>query len=257
MIGKEGGPKFILDPGVYKCNYVFELPANIPYSMCVSGGTFSTSQGTISYHIEAVVDEPYKLRKQVGFNVIRNDDLNLYPQLKNPLKCVEKKNFFFFFSKDKTLHMSVSIPYSGFVVNQRIPITVDYKNESTVNIYQTTVKFIKVLTLVLPREGNPKIKKKVTVLSTGSAVGVEAKSSKSFTTDIIVPRVLKSNDKFCYVVTITYFIEIIAEVDDCFHLSKKIRLPVTIGNVPIRLDGRGNQQRAASVSNNDSRKFTY
>ncbi|XP_070498486.1 uncharacterized protein [Chironomus tepperi] len=235
VLGKHKGPKFILESGVYKCHYTFKLPDNIPYSLVISGGQFSSKSGTINYHVEAVLVMSWlNIGDRVGFTVIREDDLNLYPELKLPLKSVQNKIFSFFFKKDEILRMSVSIPYSGFTVNQRIPITIEYKNESTVDIHHTDIRFIQVLTLVLPREGNPKKKKKEMVISSESTAGVLANSSKTIKTELVVPKVFKSNDKFCMVVSINYLIEVVADVKSGCHLNKKIRFPITIGNVPIR-----------------------
>ena len=46
-----------------------------------------------------------------------------------------------------------------------------------------------------------------------------------------------SNDRFCQVVAISYLIEVEAEASG-MHLNQKIRLPITIGTVPLRFDNQ-------------------
>ncbi|XP_070498487.1 arrestin domain-containing protein 3-like [Chironomus tepperi] len=236
VLGEENGPKFMSDPGAYKCEYAFKLPDNIPYSLEESGWIFDSYSGTIAYRVEAVVDNPYKMSKKIEFIVTRHDDLNLYPELKLPLKIVKQKIFPLFFKNDEILDMIVSIPYTGFSINQRIPVTVEYKNESTVDIRQTVVKFIRILTLVFPKEENPKIKTKESVVCEGRTHGCLAKNSIIIPIELVVPNLSTSNDMFCKVVSITYVIQIVAEIDSAFQTNKKVRIPVTIGKVPIRFE---------------------
>lgn len=236
IMGQHKGPKLSLAAGFYNYEFSFKLPDDLPSSLSVFGSLMSGKHGEIRYIVQSILDKTWQCQKFVEFKVVRHDDLNLYPELMQPLKCVKIKNFFSWKSDNESLKMEVSIPYRGLAIKQQIPLTICLKNDSSTDITRTSIKFIRVIHLVYPRDGNPKKKKKENLIFENFVEGVKAKNSKSNCYAFVVPEVLKSNDKYCKVVCITYLIRITAEADGMFNRNGSVDLPVTIGDTPLRFN---------------------
>ena len=127
------------------------------------------------------------------------------------------------------------IPRKGFAIGEFIPITIDYKNESNVDIYRTGIRLIREITKKCPIEGNPKIKKSEKVIFNSEIEGVPKRSSKTVKCKFKVPNIYASNNHHCHIISIAYFIKIVAKSSG-MHKYKIIRLPVIIGDVPLRID---------------------
>lgn len=216
--------------GTHKYNFSCQLPYQLPY-------TVELSLGKISYHIEAVLDIPWKIDKEtkVDIMVVRYDDLNMYPELKHPLRRAERKSFMTLFSESKPLTMTVGIPYRGFAVNQYATVSISYENESSVDISSTKVKLIQLVVYTSPTSS--KTKEKEQVMVEARTEGVVAGGTKTFQVSMMIPKVQNSNDRFCQVITITYFIEVEAESTG-MHTNHSIRLPITIGTAPLTFDNQ-------------------
>jgi len=129
-----GGPstsKVELLPGQYKFDFTCQLPPAIPTS-------FVSKLGSIQYKMEVTVERSWKSEQnfEFPFTVIHPLDLNSDKTLKIPMKSETSKVFTF---GSGTLHLSASIPFSGFVAGQLISVSVDVNNQS-----ETPVKEIKI-----------------------------------------------------------------------------------------------------------------
>lgn len=51
-----------------------------------------------------------------------------------PIQHVQTKDFYLLFLKKGTLHMTVKIPFSGYVSGQNIPLTCHFENDSKVKV---------------------------------------------------------------------------------------------------------------------------
>lgn len=256
LFGEYGGPTFEMQAGTHKYNFACQLPDQLPY-------TLELPHGNISYHVEAVLDIPWKIDREtkVDIMVLRYDDLNLYPELKHPLRRAERKSFMTLFSESKPLTMTVGIPHRGFAINEYATVTITYENESSVDISSTKVKLIQMIVYNSPQCSKKKEKEQVMVEA--RTEGVVAGGSKTFQVSMMIPKVQNSNDKFCQVVTITYCIEVEAESTG-MHTNHSIRLPITIGTVPLTFNnqievGQVVQPSAplASSFDYDKRMFSY
>lgn len=228
LFGKYGGPTFEMSPGIHKYKFSCQLPYQLPYSL-------DMSHGKISYHVEAVLDIPWKIDKEtkVDIMILRYDDLNYYPELKNPMRRTERKSFLTLFNDSRPLLLTVGIPCRGFAVNQYVPVTISYENESSVDITATKIKLIKMIVYNSPQQSRTLEKKEV--ILEAKTEGVKAGSSKTIQAGFNIPRVINSNDKFCQVIIVTYYIEVEAEASG-MHTNQKIKLPITIGTVPLTFD---------------------
>ncbi|XP_070495151.1 arrestin domain-containing protein 3-like [Chironomus tepperi] len=249
LFGEYGGPTFEMEAGTYKYKFQCQLPHQLPYSL-------SLPHGKVSYHIEAVLDIPWKIDKEtkLDITILRYDDLNLYPELKNPMRRAERKNFITLFSDSKPLLMTAGIPCRGFAINQVVPVTIEYENESSVDIACTKIKLIQMIVYNSPQQSKTKEKEEVIIEARGE--GVLAAHSKTLQAALTIPKVINSNDKFCQVVTVTYCIEVEAESTG-LHTNHKIRLPITIGTVPLTFDNQYSPAQVTKPSAPEEEPYSY
>lgn len=106
------------------------LPPLLPTSI-------EAQHGHIRYVIKVVLERSWKhdLTYSTAFTVLKPLDLNYEsPMLRNPTKMEIKKIFSFGFFKSDPLHMSVNIPFSGFVAGQPVNVTIEINNQSRIAI---------------------------------------------------------------------------------------------------------------------------
>lgn len=134
LFGHSGAEAIELPTGTHKYGLSFQIPPLVPASL-------EACHGNVRYHVEAVLDVPWGFDKEciVGFKVLRNEDLNHYPELKFATRNEEIKHFCFLCRNSEPFIMTVTLPYSGFVPGQDIPITIKYDNKSDVEIPNTRI----------------------------------------------------------------------------------------------------------------------
>ena len=128
--------------------------------------------------------------------------------------------------------MSVSIPFSGFVPGQKIPITIEMNNQSHVDVRSTkiTLKGLHSFNFDYPSTCKQVEKYR---LDYKLAKGVKSGKSVKLDEYLKVPEMLNpSNEAHCKVFQITYIIKVTAAVDDP-HQSPFVHIPVTVGSFPL------------------------
>lgn len=118
-----------LAAGRHTFNFMFLLAEGAPSSV-------ELNNAHIRYRIRVICDRPWKfdLKYEFAFTVIRPINLNLDPQLKMPMQHDEVKTFCCLFCKSNPILITVSIPQTGFVVGQAIPIKVSINNQTSYEI---------------------------------------------------------------------------------------------------------------------------
>jgi hypothetical protein len=81
------------------------------------------------------IDE--KIKKHL--TIVRNDNLNLYPELKTPMNQRELHTFRWFSLKNGFCSFSITIPHRDFSSGQAIPVKMEINNMSQVDIAKTKV----------------------------------------------------------------------------------------------------------------------
>lgn len=132
----EGGENEI-PIGYQGFQFQYQLPPNAPSSI-------NARFASINYEIEArlVLPQSYDLVAKRVFTVIRVEDLNARPELRNPETQVITKNFGSSI-KGQPLTLKVTIPKSGFALEEDIKLSIEYSNSSGANVLRTRVKLIK------------------------------------------------------------------------------------------------------------------
>ncbi|XP_070494891.1 arrestin domain-containing protein 3-like isoform X2 [Chironomus tepperi] len=229
ILGKAGGPTLKIDPGNHKYSFTCQLPNDLPYSI-------KLDYGEIIYFIEGVLVIPwsFNLELKKEFGIIRFEDLNIYPELRMPQNREIVKKFFTLFKESRPLQISVSIPRTGYTSGEEIHVNILYSNQSDVDIKKTAVRLVKCL--IFTSQSPEKVKIEKVRLSSKLVPGVDAGRSRGIEITVQVPAVkLTSNRRFSQVVVIEYAIEVEGDADG-FHSNPIVSVPITIGNVSLRLD---------------------
>jgi hypothetical protein len=227
LFGHPGASATQIAAGIYKYNFVVDLPQLLP-------STLAGSHGSIEYKVEAVLDIPWRFDKEVKmpFTVMRHDNLNEYPELRYPLKQEEVKTFCCLFCQSGPCVITVTIPCGGYAAGQTIPMKIEYANRSNNEIEKTYVRLMRTFSYT---SSSPETKTKT---DTEKMTETRVEGARKGQTNIIncilgvPPTMINSNSKFCRVFQVSYYIEIEGSVGGC-HSNPKFHFPITIGSVGV------------------------
>ncbi|KAG4068171.1 hypothetical protein HA402_001596 [Bradysia odoriphaga] len=227
LMGNYNGVDTELSAGFHQFNFSCVLPFNLPTS-------FESKYGHIRYQIKVEFERPWKLdlNYSFGFTVIKVYDLNYdTPAIRAPLKAETTKSFYMGLSS-KAVYLSAEIPARGFVAGQSVPITIFTNNESNIDVKEIKVSLKKVIHY---NSQTPRTKTRERVESTSEIrhSGVLRKSKENTVVNLFFPAVPPTNITSCSIIQVTYLIQIVAKVGG-MHFSPLVRLPVTIGTVPLQ-----------------------
>lgn len=213
--------------GITTYSFACMLPMQLPSS--VEG-----KYGHVRYSCKAVLDRPWKTDKEfrLSFSVIKTEDLNLTPSLYIPFKSKILRHFYCCCFKSKPFHMSVSIPFSGFVPGQTIEVTLSLNNQSNVDIEGTKVSLER-NTQYISQTPRKKIRFECLPVRDVFGAGVSACGSAEIRISLVVPPLPPTNEKYCRVITTAYQLKVLAKVTGA-HKSPHINIPITIGTIPFR-----------------------
>lgn len=230
LFGKKHGLMMEVQSGEYIYAFEYEMPKNIAYS---TEGKY----GEIYYGIKVVLNIPQELDKEIKLplTVIRYEDLNTMPLLKCPKREDTSKTFCYFFIcclGSSPLVISASIPFSGFVPGQKIPITIEINNQSHVDVRSTKITLKGLHTFNFDYPSTCKQVEKYR-LDYKLAAGVKSGKTVKLEEFLKVPEMLNpSNEEHCRVFQITYVIKVAAIVNDP-HQSPFVHIPIVVGSFPL------------------------
>lgn len=218
-----------IEPGTYQYNFQAALPALLPTS-------FEAKHGSIRYLITVVIDRPWKfdLTYKVAFTVLKQLDLNYEnPALKIPTKMEIIKTFYCGFCKTAPLCLAASIPMSGFVPGQNVSVSVDINNESRIDIDDIKISLKKI---IFYNSQTPSRKTKEEILTEAEIRygGIQKRGRGSFEQNLVIPAVPPSNLNYCRVLNVSYEVHVTAKISG-IHKNPVIKLPITIGTVPLNV----------------------
>lgn len=126
--------------------HIFEFQCQLPDQIPAS---FSTKEGSIYYHVEAVLNKPWRLNERIKkpFVVTRNESINDFPGLFTPTTQEKTRKFGVLFWTSKPFSMSVTLPFSGFEPDDDLAFKICYNNQSNVDVSQTKVELRRVVKL--------------------------------------------------------------------------------------------------------------
>lgn len=227
FFGELYGQDIQINQGIHQYNFECQLPDNLPY-------TLDMKYGSVAYYTESVLENsfgPYKTVRK-SFTIVRFDDLNIFPELRKVRNIERVVTFGFALWKSKPLVMNATISCTGFAVGQNVPVSIDYKNNSNVEVLRTKVTLLRRVSYT----SHDPIAKKVEneKIFVANAAGVKPGETKTFNVKFYIPLSMKSsNRRYCPIIAIDYAIEVIGEVNG-YHKNLIILFPITIASLPLR-----------------------
>jgi Arrestin (or S-antigen), N-terminal domain len=138
LLASEKSKPVKMASGAHRFDFECQLPASLPASL-------EASHGYIRYHIAACLDIPWRSEKRfrLEFTVVRNDDLNMFPELKLPCTSKREKSFRGFCRRTKQLTMTAAIPFGGYTSGQHIHVITHFNNQSEVQVNRTKIVLVR------------------------------------------------------------------------------------------------------------------
>jgi Arrestin (or S-antigen), C-terminal domain len=195
--------------------------------------------------ITVLIDRPWKfdLTYKVAFTVLKQLDLNYEnPALKIPTKMELVNTFYCGFCKTDPLYLAASIPMSGYVAGQHINISIEINNESRIDVEDLKIALKKIIHY---NSQTPSLRTKEEVLTEAEirCGGVLKRSKGKFDQKLLIPPCPPSNQNYCKVLNVSYELQVTAKIAGV-HRNPVLKLPITIGTVPLNLPMSQNQQFA-------------
>ncbi|KAL5273509.1 hypothetical protein ACFFRR_000319 [Megaselia abdita] len=212
--------------GEYTYSFHVILPDNLPTS-------FDGKYGQIHYEIIATIDRPSRYPKvyRLPFTVIHPLDLNFDPIYRVPLDILDRKTFWSFCCPTGPLTVKFSTPYCGYAAGQKINFILFINNESSIDITECLVKLKQEVSYesIDPQHEYRYDKNVIALKKFGSVLRW---SRKVYRGSLDLPSVPPTNVMSGCPIAITYAIKIIIKPTE-FHFKLKLKIPVTIGSIPI------------------------
>lgn len=226
--GPEGNPIEIA-PGSYQYNFQAALPALLPTS-------FEAKHGSIRYLINVVIERPWKanITYKVGFTVLKHLDLNYEnPALRIPTKMEIQESFYCGICRTNPLLLMASIPMSGYVSGQSIPVSIQVNNQSSIDVDQLKVSLKKIVfyNSQMPEKKTREEAHIVTEVKFGK---VQKNSAAKFDQRLNIPALPPSNLTYCRILNVSYEVHVSASMSG-FHSNPLIKIPITLGTIPLNI----------------------
>lgn len=215
-----------LPAGAHTFPFTCALPPQLPCS-------FEGEYGYIRYTIKVTLERPWKFDQdtKMAFTVISPVDLNQMEKAREPFKLAMDKTFCCWCCASKPLSIIVSIPVTGYVSGQTIPILAEIDNQSNVDVEKVKFQFRKHLAF---HTSAPRTTKKDVKVIGELALGPYAKGEqKTIRQTLEIPALPASNLLNCGIIDLHYDLSVVCEVSG-FHTNLDGVIPITIGTVPLK-----------------------
>ncbi|XP_068085936.1 arrestin domain-containing protein 2 [Anabrus simplex] len=228
LVGSEQGD-MALPVGNHAFPFILTLPNNLPSS-------FEGQYGNVRYTVKATMKRPWKFDHdaKAAFTVLSQLDLNSERNIQEPYKAVKEKFLCCCCCKSGPITLIATVPVTGFVPGQDIPIFLEVDNTNTdVVISNIICKLKKTVWFSARHLGHDKVRKtedKVASVETNEMVGLTG--CGNWTLKLKVPSVPASYLKHCNIIDIKYELGIKGVIDGP-HANMKTEIPIIIGTIPL------------------------
>lgn len=227
LLGSNHGDNIEIPAGVHNYRFSFQLPSNIPFS--VEG-----RHGHIRFKIDASLDIAwgidYKATKEI--NVARYEDLNFFPELRASIKLQTIKSFWSWIGNSNKVFLTIRLSRTGFALGEIIPVNVEIKNESSVDIDHSIIALNQVGRYKSYSPVEEKIELKEVITRTQGR-GVKSCQTNQFQVYLEIPQsLIISNNRYCKVFQILYEVELVCSPKG-LHFSPKVSAIITVGTVGL------------------------
>ncbi|XP_067010452.2 arrestin domain-containing protein 3 [Anabrus simplex] len=224
-----GGPAcdMLLQAGDHMYNFSMQLPTILPSS-------FEGRYGSVRYSLQAslICLGQNNHHAKVYFTILTELDLNQVVGVRDPVQVVKDKFLCCCCCKSGPITAVVSMPASGFVPGQQIPVTVEVDNvtNKTLSSVMCSLQKVVVFTTVRPSKESRVDTEKVCQLVLG---GVKPNDSSVWQERMILPVLPPSVLQHCNIIDINYCLVVEVRVPGLHH-NLSVSIPITVGTVPLR-----------------------
>ncbi|GAB0088635.1 hypothetical protein DMENIID0001_030970 [Sergentomyia squamirostris] len=230
LFGKHGGPANHLPVGTHSYAFTCVLPLGLPGTIVGDyGKIWYDAKVKISHGIAPfAIDDTFKR----DFTVISMVNLNQDRTLNIPSEVKKIEKYRNWKLTTSPIVLKAKVPKSGFAIKEVIPITVNIKNLSTVDIKGVHAKLVKeiVFTSRSPQRRNKMEKSKI-VSKKYDLTAKRKKETIDIAFKLTVPQTPLTGCQSSFI-KISYHVEVVVYVSG-FHSTVQISIPVTLGTYPI------------------------
>lgn len=231
LAGSREGNSIELLPGIHTYRFSCMLPPNLVTSV-------EAKHGHVRYTVKVVLERSWKIDQsyKVAFTVLRHVDLNLENyEVRLPMQMDKAKTFCCGPCKSAPMYISAQVPISGYVPGQTVVVKIEVNNESNKTMEEISTKLLQVVSFISQRPYT-KIREIPTILAEVRCAGIGKHSKASYEQQLQIPPMPPSS-RSCQVLTINYYVEVEGKVPGPV-INPKVRIPITMGTIPLSLDGR-------------------
>ncbi|OWR50062.1 hypothetical protein KGM_215408 [Danaus plexippus plexippus] len=231
LSGGDGGT-CVLATGPHSIPFSYQLPSNIPSS-------FKGDKGTISYSIVVRVLMTGFTNQETtkDFDVVSPADLNQGgDNIKKPVILnFEETSSCNLFCVTRPLSVEVKLPASGFCPGQTIPITVDIKNKTNLELSKIVFEIstkeryrsLQPVSAFIPPED---------VLVSIKKGPVLAKTCKEYMWELKIPEFIAPNLENCSIIDVGFFFKVKIKMSGCMD-DMYDEAEIWLGLVPLGSSG--------------------
>lgn len=128
--------------------------------------------------------------------------------------------------------LHASIPFSGFVPEQSVRITIKTDNRCGFDVSKTYISLKKVFTVISTTPAKRIWSDKQTLSKTIMEGARNGRETKIFGIIVIPPFTLPTNDEISNIVKVSYYVQVSLDVIG-FARSPRVKLPIMIGTKPL------------------------
>jgi hypothetical protein len=150
--------------------------------------------------------------------------------------------FYCGFCKTDPLYLAASIPMSGYVAGQNINVSIEINNESRIDVEDLKISLKKIIHYN-SQTPTKRTKEEILTETEIRCGGVQKRNKGKFDQKLLIPASPPSNQNYCRILNVSYEVQVMAKIAGV-HRNPVIKLPVTIGTVPLNIQVPHNQQFA-------------
>ncbi|XP_017053002.1 arrestin domain-containing protein 3 [Drosophila ficusphila] len=228
LVGSNLSSQVSIEAGIHTYNFVCQIPTECPSS-------FEGTNGRVRYMTNVTLVRPWKFDQSYTrcFTVLKVMDLNLdSPLLRVPAHSETSKTYCCWPCKSDPLALQLTVPQTGFVPGQQIPLSVLVTNDSHIPVEQLLISFVMLVTYHSKPPSMPNSTSERLVVNTLKGDSVQRNCKKLFNYEIRVPATPPTCFNLCGIIQIAYQVEVEGVVKGC-HQNEQVAIPVTIGSVPL------------------------
>lgn len=127
--------------------------------------------------------------------------------------------------------MVLSVPVTGYVPGQDIPVTLEIDNASNICVTDVKCKLKQLITFIATSPYGSSREEEITVAEV-IFDSVQPGGSSTAIQKITVPPLPPSDLDNCEIIDLAYYLKVVAEVSGC-HSALKTSAPIVLGTIPL------------------------